>query len=385
MRIGITINLGTSLWSNGINQNAIYLARVFQKLDFKVDLIYDGNNIGKAADQAKKVYKDTVSLHDSLKKKYDVIITLGFAISKKTVDYWKIRNKDLKLVQYKCGNDFLVDTESLLFGAHDARDGQNSIESLQSMAKPDQIWLIPQMENTNYYYYQFLSNQTSATVVPFIWDPIFIETEAAAIGLLSYEKRSTKRIGVLEPNMNVFKHVLMPFVITSKYVKDGGSLEAFHTFSTDKKKDAIIFKKAVHLSDFKNNNVMITANGRQPLPHVLQNHIDIILSWQWENPLNYLYLDAAWLGFPVVHNAHLCKDIGYYYEGFDADMGANAIKSAIELHNDDTEYLTRMRSIISRYTIENDKLINNYKMLIENVLANNFERYRYEWQTNTIS
>ena len=143
MRIGITINLGTSLWSNGINQNAIYLARVFQKLDFKVDLIYDGNNIGKAADQAKKVYKDTVSLHDSLKKKYDVIITLGFSISKKTVEYWKIRNKDLKLVQYKCGNDFLVDTESLLFNAHDARDGQNSIESLQAMAKPCLLYTSP--------------------------------------------------------------------------------------------------------------------------------------------------------------------------------------------------------------------------------------------------
>ena len=41
MRIAITINLGTSLWSNGLNQNAIYLAMLFQKLGHNVDLIYD--------------------------------------------------------------------------------------------------------------------------------------------------------------------------------------------------------------------------------------------------------------------------------------------------------------------------------------------------------
>ena len=30
-----------------------------------------------------------------------------------------------------------------------------------------------------------------------------------------------------------------------------------------------------------------------------------------------MYLDAAFMGYPVLHNAPMCKDVGYYYEGCD--------------------------------------------------------------------
>jgi hypothetical protein len=383
MRIAITINLGTSLWSNGLNQNAIYLAMLFQRLGHNVDLIYDKSITGPAEQQAKLVYPNIVTLKESLKNNYDVLITLGFSVSASILDAYKKQNKKIKYVQYKCGNDFLVDMESLLFDAHDQRADQNSIESISNSAKPDQIWSIPQMENTNYNYYQFESGQDKVTVVPFVWDPIFIETEAKKLDFKEYTPRDIKNVAVMEPNINVFKNVIVPFMIASKYQNNGGRLESFHTFGTDKLKDKVVFKKLVYLSGFK-GNVHITANGRFPVLNVLQKHADVALSWQWENPLNYLYLDVAWFGFPIIHNAHLCTDVGYYYPGFDVDKGADVLKNVIETHNQDLSYRERMVETIKKYTIQNKNMLECYALLLDNLMNDKFQRYSYNIVDNTI-
>lgn len=47
--------------------------------------------------------------------------------------------------------------------------------------------------------------------------------------------------------------------------------------------------------------------GRFRLPWFLSDRGDIVLSHQWGNPMNYLYLDAMWLGYPVVHNSPYLK------------------------------------------------------------------------------
>ena len=40
MNIGITINLSTDIWSSGINQNAIYLSMLFDKIGYKSELLH---------------------------------------------------------------------------------------------------------------------------------------------------------------------------------------------------------------------------------------------------------------------------------------------------------------------------------------------------------
>ena len=57
--------------------------------------------------------------------------------------------------------------------------------------------------------------------------------------------------------------------------------------------------------------------GRHDTPRFLAENTDIVVSHQWENPLNYFYLEVCWQGFPLVHNATLCADLGYYYQGND--------------------------------------------------------------------
>ena len=76
----------------------------------------------------------------------------------------------------------------------------------------------------------------------------------------------------------------------------------------------------------------VSAEKRYQTAYVLTQHMDVLVCHQLLNPLNYLYLDAAFLGYPVLHNAHMCKDLGYYYEGSDTVEGAKQLEWILENH-----------------------------------------------------
>jgi hypothetical protein len=100
-------------------------------------------------------------------------------------------------------------------------------------------------------------------------------------------------------------------------------------------------------------------------------YCDIAVSHQWENPLNYLYFDLAWMGWPIVHNAHLCKDIGYYYEGFNYEDGGNMLDHVLQNHDNNVDdYINKNREAIDRYLPSNETLQNNYKQIINQLILN---------------
>ena len=102
----------------------------------------------------------------------------------------------------------------------------------------------------------------------------------------------------------------------------------------------------------------------------MSQNSDIVVSHQMENNLNYLYLDLAWMGWPLVHNANLCKDVGYYYEGFNYDEASEKLNNIILHHNSNKdEYLKKNRLIIDNYLPTNKSLQNKYKCLIENLFS----------------
>jgi hypothetical protein len=101
----------------------------------------------------------------------------------------------------------------------------------------------------------------------------------------------------------------------------------------------------------------------------MSNYCDIAVSHQWENPLNYLYFDLAWMDWPIVHNAHLCKDIGYFYNEFNYEEGGNVLNDVIENHDKNAEnYMNENRKKIEKYLPSNFELQKQYLELITNIL-----------------
>jgi len=379
-RIGITVKINNSLFANGVNQNALYLARVLKKGGYIVDLICgDQKTIDDVSEYEKEI--NTFSLEKSYNIRYNLIIQVGLTVSKKMFSNWKQKNKDLKFVTYECGNHYLINTERMLF---DYKRENNTLKDRFDYDQiPHQVWSIPQMENTNYFFYKFYTGQEKVTVVPFIWDPFVIERSFEIREKSTYTPRPIEKCGVLEPNMSVMKNSILPTIILDKSQKNN-PLKHIYVFGTELIRDSKPYVNFIQSTDIYKNKIL-TVESRFQTDKVLTEHVDFVLSWQWENNLNYLWFDVAWMGYPIIHNGSMCQDVGYYYEGFDGDDAVLKIDEVIKTHNDNYgNYLTKNREIIKRYTSQNDNLVLQYKYLVDNVLNNKFERKQYDWKENKI-
>lgn len=378
MNIAITLNNAVNLFSNGINQNAIYLALLFKEMGHTVNLITDvrmkdGKDEKMIRDITKGIKK--VHLRDSYTLKLDLIISFSFNLDEKHINSYKILNGNIKHVHYRCGNSALIEMESLLFS-----DKLHRLFDTKGLAKPDQIWSIPQMEATNLEYYQLKYDCEDATTVPFVWNPLLIEHAANILKFDNYSGRKLTRVGTVEPNLSVMKNMFIPINIVSKFIKNGNKLDGFNTFGSDQLKSNPNLVKFIEERELGN---IITANGRWPIIKVLKEWVDVVLSWQWENNLNYMPLDVAWFGYPIVHNMEFLQDLGYYYPFFSINEGAKQLELAIQNHPTDKDYLNRSRELIGRY-ISNPELQQQYAKLLDNVINDNFEKGNYNWKTNTI-
>ena len=93
------------------------------------------------------------------------------------------------------------------------------------------------------------------------------------------------------------------------------------------------------------------------------------MSHTWENYLNYVYFDLAWMGWPVVHNGKLCKEVGYYYDEFDYEAGGSVLKDVILHHDAHADaYLARNRAYLQQFLPTNAELQTKYDGLIAGLM-----------------
>ena len=109
---------------------------------------------------------------------------------------------------------------------------------------------------------------------------------------------------------------------------------------------------------------------RHDTPQFLSEHTDVVVSHQWGLALNYFYFDVCWNGYALVHNAHLCNEVGYFYPGNDVSEGARQLVQALAHHNDDWEaYRVRQRHAISPFLATHEPLIARYDELLGALFA----------------
>jgi hypothetical protein len=375
LNIGITIFLheeNQSVWTNGILQNAIFLAKTFQNStqNYNVYLVNTSNiNITNILGWDLIEYK-TVQFND-IKDKLDIIFPLGGSIDKPTTEY--LRNRGCKVVPYKCGNEYVISMENIIFNRQDI---------VKDYPEVDQIWNIPQMENTNHHYWRVLHNAETITI-PFVWNPLFLNShidELKKQGKNPYyiPSKLSKKISIFEPNINVYKFLMYPMLIIEDAYREHPEL--FHSVKVTNTQKVRLTKELTsimnHLTIVQDKKT--TFENRFPITWFLTEHTDVVVSHQWENALNYAYLDAIYLGYPLVHNAHLCKDCGYYYEGFNVTEGKKQLLYALTEHDNHLEeYDEKNQKVLDRYSTDNIDVIKKYDELICNLvntksIASNF-------------
>lgn len=390
MKIGITIGLtqeNESLWINGIKLNALNLASTLMEIKgFDVWLLDTGHSVKDLTKVDWDHTKYRIATYKEVILDFDVLIMLGTTIPDENLIDLKKLNKKIKIVKYQCGNNYVVDMERVLFG--DPND--DTIPSWDT--NHDETWYVPQQGYQNHEYYKLIYKQSENQVkpVPFVWNPEHMLGFVKDLNIQNvyYKPKEDveKNIVVMEPNMNVVKYSLIPVLIVEDlYRRIGKKFNNLIIISGKKLLKNLFYKRMIFLLDIFNiNPAPIKYTGRYSTPYILGTQSDIILSHQWENPLNYAYLDALYYNYPLIHNADFIKDAGYYYKGFDISEGSIMLEEALSNHDKNIEdYNKRNSKVLNRYMSTNPNIVDTYKKLIENLFKPDKHKMSYKYNTKT--
>tara|TARA_B100001287_G_scaffold207076_1_gene176101 strand:- start:28 stop:576 length:549 start_codon:yes stop_codon:yes gene_type:complete len=109
---------------------------------------------------------------------------------------------------------------------------------------------------------------------------------------------------------------------------------------------------------------------RMPIAIGLGMLSDIIICHQLQNmdTLSYIYMDAIHMGYPVLHNAIDCKNLGYYYDKNNITKAAKILNDILLNHDKKAlKYNTANRKKLNRYKPENLNVQGSYSTLINNL------------------
>lgn len=391
MKIGITINYkkGDSLFSNGIKQNVMNLAKVFKnssknhdvniinvinEIDIPERYEWDINEINTI--EYNKLTNDMIST-------FDLWIILAVVPSLTDLKLYRTLNPNCKIVSYKCGNNYQNFIEEVIFGVDQITSKEFGADIY------DEIWHIPQQDFNNKYFYSTLY-RTVSRIVPFTWDPTFINHHAEILRntgkVIEYQSsKSKKTISIFEPNMSMQKNAIAPMLIAERlYHTDPELIEKVLVTNAVKLKENKEFIRFVNLGFDLKRDRKIFFEARYPIVYFLSSYTDVVLSHQWGNDLNYAYLDALYYGYPLVHNAFYIQDAGYHYEFFDYEKGAQQLKKALSEHDDNLEeYKEKNRLALERYLPTHQPMIDAYDRLIDNLWSDNkVDEFEYDWKNN---
>ena len=392
LKIGITIGLKDnkeSIGTNGIKQNVLILTRLLKNSgeNYEIKLL---NTIEVDWSEKPGYLKDVeICTFKDNYMEMDLLIVMGAQVSNAELKKFKESDPNKRVVSYKCGNNYVITMENILF----KEEEEGKVHQFEDSF--DEVWYIPQQDEVNRGYYHTLY-RTNSLIVPFLWHNQYLLEALTDIEIgfkngqfkKDYRYRigkEKKRIGVMEPNLNIVKFSLIPAMIAEEcYRGETGKklIEKLMLTNSEKIAKNKEFLGIISTFDLYKDN-KISSESRYQTAYILSQYIDVLVCHQILNPLNYLYLDAAYMGYPVLHNAPMCKDLGYYYEGSDTVDGAKKLDYILTKHDENIDkYNDRNDKVLMRYYADNPKLVKTYDRLIHNLFNGGNNGLVYNSKTN---
>jgi hypothetical protein len=400
MTVGITMKIykDLNIFGNGLGQNALMLYDLISKIDFidKVHLVHFDRSL-KIEDLQNLHFldnHDVVMWGDEESEKIDLLITLGVFPDEGALKRWKENDPNRRVVVYKGGNNMVLLTEDIIFERKwvQKNDGEVTKSAALYSNNVDEVWMVPQQEYHNKDFFE-LTFKAPARSVPFVWKPDFVELEFAKKKEkvpyieIEWDKKdfNTWRLVSMEPNQSVLKNMVpILFFLEDAYNQRPEVFKLFNiTNGTMFRDNPLLIDVVKELNIQKDGKLGF--DPRWTVESLLTTFSEMIVSHQWGNPLNYAYLDVVYYGFPLIHNAHLCKDIGYYYEGYKLKDASKMILKAIDERPNDKDYMQRHREILKRYQAKhNQGMVNQYADLIKALWDGPKVEGEWNWKTNLI-
>jgi hypothetical protein len=170
-----------------------------------------------------------------------------------------------------------------------------------------------------------------------LWSPALLERSMRASSpsaSFAYQPGPRPwRMAILEPNLCMVKTSFIPlFICEQAHRQDPRMLQYVRVFNTVGFIGQPEFVNTCRNLDLVNQGIA-TFEGRFPVFQIMTSQADAIVAHSWENAQNYLYYEALYGGYPLVHNSALLGSCGYRYHDFDCHEGALALREAYATHD----------------------------------------------------
>lgn len=359
LRVGVTVHLRKgqqSIWENGIFQNCVFLVQLLNKSTaVELAVLVNGGDSEVASDAMLFQHIDIkVITLDQAMETLDVMIEMSALLPDEWVLAFKKRGG--RYAWMRVGNDYVIDIERAMF---DKPSG-----SLCSAKPYDAVWTIPEYQHSCMDYFG-LTTRAPVRILPHLWTALFFQQGIKTLPKeLSYgykPGRSRWRVCVFEPNVCMVKTSLIPMLACEEaYRAQPAFLETLRVCNTLHMKDHATFLNLARRLDVVNHGVA-TFEGRAPVYQFMAEHGDCIVSHHWENGQNYLYYEALYGGYPLIHNSEFIKGCGYYYPEFNCQEGGLAILRAFADHDRELDaYKAQARLQLTQLDVDHPDNIEAY-------------------------
>ena len=319
-KVGITIhnrdNVSeeTGIFNNGINQNILFLYRLLEKEGYETYFLSN-----KIVENSKYQYMNIYTQTEL--NSLDYFICAGLSASSKMITEMKKNN--VETIKLHLGNACFSHIDHIL---HNTKQ----IFDIETCKLYDKVWISPHFAYS-IDYYKYIHQTEHVEISPYIWEPTFLQEFTGTFD------RNKISIGIFESNINLNKSSFIPMIIADKAES---SIDTLYVFNTDTIKDNKLFTDFAKKSTLVKNKKM-TFESRYPFVRMMNTYCNVVVSFQEDCELNYLYLECLYLGIPLIHNSSFLKEYGYYYEKYDTETASKHIKNLQENGFDRKKYMEK--------------------------------------------
>ncbi|MBI0330356.1 DUF2827 domain-containing protein [Burkholderia plantarii] len=348
---------GQAIWENGIHQNIAFLAMMLKRSGRIARIFFlnggDAQQIPAGLDFA-DLDIALVNPRD-VSHELDVAIEMGAQLPVDWLRHMKALGK--KLIMCFVGNVYAGLCETPIFNQPSGH--------IFNGGPYDEVWMLPKDDKTAKPLLRTLM-RVPVHSMPHIWSPRFIDRRIAALATegirFGYQPgRGAWRLAILEPNISVVKSCHYPMLVAEEcYRAEPASVQHLYVVNTMHMKDHRTFLHFANSLDLVRHH-KATFEPRVEVPSFLSQHVDAVISHQWENPQNYLYYDALYGGYPLIHNSPMLGDAGYYYPEFDSATGGRVLLEAWREHDANLAgYREKADAMLRRVSIDNPANLDAY-------------------------
>lgn len=343
-KVGVTLFIREnqqSIWENGIFQNCFFLLMTLARVPGvdKVFIVNGGPGDPAAAQDFLALAPAPVIDLATAAQELDVVIEMSAQLD----PHWAaaFRGRGGRVIAMRVANDYIIDIERMMF---DLSPGL-----LMSGTDYDAIWTLPAFRDSCADYYRVGWN-APVRLMQHLWSPILIERSLREKGreFAYVPGRRRWRVAIVEPNICSVKSCHLPMLVAdAAHRLAPRAIEHLRVYGTQTLRNQANFVDFARSLDLTRQGLASFEN-RFAIYDIMQN-ADAIVSHHWHNAQNYVYYEALWGGFPLIHNSHLLGGCGYRYRDFDSEDGALALLEALRSHDADLPgYRARAAALLDR-------------------------------------